>query len=86
MAKGRKKSSDVKVSYTPGSRAKNVVRILLDNTGRTRGGYASDYNFARSVATFGNLNGFITGGQMRILGAMYNRVIGGGKARSWSRL
>ncbi len=73
-------------TYSNGSVAKKVVAALLDNTGRTRNGSASDYNYVRSVAEFGNENGFITKGQARILGMMYNRIIGGGKRRSWKRL
>lgn len=82
----RKSNEDVKVSYAPGTKAKSVVRILLDRTGRTRGGYASDYNYVRRVAEFGNETGFITGKQMSILGRMYNRVVGNGQPRSWNRL
>lgn len=82
----RKSNEGVKVSYTRGSKAKSVVRILLDRTGRTRGGYASDYNYVRRVAEFGNETGFITGKQMAILGRMYNRVVGNGQPRSWTRL
>jgi len=76
----------LKVTYAPGTRAKEVVRILLENTGKSRNNRPSDYNFVRNIAQFGNQTGFITGGQMSLLGAMYNRVIGKGRRRSWSRL
>ena len=79
-----------KVAYKKGTRAKAAVAVLLDNTGKGEGrnGRSSDYNFCRDVAQFGNENGFITGGQMRILGCMYNRVMKsiGSRSTSWKRL
>ena len=74
------------VSYKKGTNAKAVVRILLDNTGKNRNGRSSDYNFVRKVAEFGNKNGFVTSGQLSLLGCIYNRVIGKGKKRSWKNL
>jgi len=82
----RKVKSPTVVSYRPGSQAQAVVVELLNNTGRSRNGSASDYNFARSVAIFGNQTGFVTIGQLRILGRMYNRVIGGSRRLSWKNL
>ena len=74
------------VAYKKGTRAKAVVARLLESTGRSRNGSASDYNFVRSVAEFGNETGFITRGQMSLLGRIYNRVIGNGNRRSWKNL
>ena len=75
-----------KVSYKKGTKAQIAIRELLDTTGVNRNGSSSDYNFVRSLAEFGNSTGFITGGQMSILGRMYNRAFGAGKRCSWKRL
>lgn len=74
------------VAYTQGTRVKAVVAELLDNTGRNRNGSASDYNYVRSVAEFGNETGFVTVRQMSILGRIYNRVIANGRRASWKGL
>jgi len=78
----------LKVTYKKGSRTKAVIRELLDNTGKKRNGRSSDYNFARDVAQFGNENGFVTEGQLRILGCMFNRVMReiGTRRTSWRNL
>jgi len=79
-----------KVTYKKGTRAKAVVAKLLATTGKGEGrnGRSSDYNFCRGVAQFGNQNGFITIGQLRILGCMYNRVMKsiGRRTTSWKNL
>lgn len=74
------------IAYKPGTRAKAVVVVLLESTGRSRNGSASDYNFVRSVAKFGNETGFVTKGQLSLLGRIYNRVVGDGKRLSWKKL
>ena len=81
-----KKAPVTAVAYTAGTRVKNVVAELLDNTGRNRNGSASDYNYVRSVAQFGNETGFVTLRQMSILGRIYNRVLNNGKRASWKGL
>lgn len=89
MKKNRSKktaSKPVVVSYTEGSRARAAIVELLDNTGRNRNGSASDYNYVRSVAHFGNTTGFVTLGQLSIVGRIYNRVMGEGKRLSWKNL
>ena len=81
-----------KIPYKKGTRAKGVIRTLLDHTGvshnlngNIRNGKSSDYNFCRDVAQFGNENGFITLKQLKILGCIYNRVIKelGTRRTSW---
>lgn len=86
MTKRKATKSPTVVSYRPGSRARAAIVELLNNTGRNRNGSASDYNFARSCAVFGNETGFVTIGQLRILGRIYNRVIGNGKRLNWKNL
>ena len=86
MSKRVTKKQQTKLTYGEGTKARAIVRVLLDNTGLTRNGRPSDYNYVRSVAAFGNEAGFITGGQMVILGRMYNRVVGNGSRRSWKRV
>lgn len=77
-----------KVAYKKGTKVKLAVATLLNNTGKTRNNRPSDYNFVRDVAVFGNKYGYITTGQMRILGCMYNRVMKsmGSRATSWRNL
>lgn len=81
-----------KIPYKKGTRAKGVIRTLLDRTGRShtdkgpiRNGKSSDYNFCRDVAQFGNENGYITLKQLKILGCIYNRVMKelGTRKKSW---
>lgn len=85
VSKKTKASASV-VSYQAGTRVKTVVAQLLENTGRSRNGSASDYNYVRSVAMFGNTTGFVTMGQLSILGRIYNRVMNNGKRISWKNL
>lgn len=85
MAKKKAQRPQV-VSYRPGSRARAAIVELLNNTGRNRNGSASDYRFVQSVASFGKETGFVTVGQLRILGCMYNRVLGNGKRLNWKDL
>ena len=80
------KSTAAVVAYRRGTRVKAAVAQLLENTGRSRNGSASDYNYVRSVATFGNSTGFVTMGQLSILGRIYNRVMNNGKRISWKKL
>ena len=81
-----------KIPYKRGTRAKGVIRTLLEHTGMshrndvtTRNGKSSDYNFCRNVAQFGNENGYITLKQLKILGCIYNRVMKelGTRKTSW---
>lgn len=81
-----KKVSVQAVAYVDGSRVKTVVRTLLENTGRNRNGSASDYRFVQSCAQFGNETGFVTKGQLSILGRIFNRVMNDGKRSSWKKL
>jgi len=81
-----KKQVVTKLTYGEGTKARAIVRVLLDSTGLTRNGRPSDYNYVRSVAQFGNQTGFVTVSQMAILGRMYNRVVGNGTRRSWKRV
>jgi hypothetical protein len=82
----KKKTPVGAVAYKAGTRAKAVIVELLDNTGRNRNGSASDYRFVVSVAQFGNETGFVTRGQLSLLGRMYNRVMNDGKRASWKNL
>jgi hypothetical protein len=85
MAKKKVQRPQV-VSYRPGSRARAAIVELLNNTGRNRNGSASDYKFVLSCARFGKETGFVTVGQLRILGCMYNRVMNDGKRFNWKNL
>lgn len=84
--KKNKSTSVNAVAYRTGTRVKAVVAELLDNTGRSRNGSASDYRTVRNIAQFGNETGFVTHGQLTLLGKMYNRIVGEGKRLSWKNL
>lgn len=88
MAKKMKKNKATvsAVAYRTGTRVKAVVAELLDNTGRSRNGSSSDYRTVCNIAQFGNTTGFVTRGQLALLGKMYNRILGEGKRVSWKNL